>query len=55
MSADKEEKAESSDVDGLISQIGEFGKFQLIKFALIIIPMSLSTGLIYNFVFSVGL
>lgn len=55
MPTTKEETLDNADLDHLLSDIGAFGKYQIIKYILICFPIALSTTLLYNFIFSAGL
>lgn len=56
MTADLEMKgptdAIASDLDGLISDIGEFGGKQILHFILLCLPVTLSSTLLLNFFFT---
>lgn len=50
MSAKKDES--TVDVDVIFTEIGEFGKFQIVYFILICLPIALSIAFMYNFIFT---
>lgn len=50
MSAKKDDN--TVDMDVILTEIGEFGKFQIINFILICLPIALSIAFMYNFIFT---
>lgn len=50
MSAKKDES--NVDVDAILTEIGEFGRSQIVNFVLICLPIALSIAFMYNFIFT---
>lgn len=52
MSSAKRSDAQEPDLDAVIEEVGEFGKYQIGNFLLICIPVALSSTLLLNFFFT---